>query len=252
VVKKRKAAAAGEGGGGAAAGAKKPKAEQPPLWIVLEVKAPLNRRRATATLDEGEGTIEGWEHETVKAKVLGTFSSLTEAEAAKAHRLKGEKLLQTAYEDLVGVEMHGDLSGDLYAVDMDVTHAMLVHIREIAPPSLPALALARVENEKLREQLASATAQNEHELVDLTADGDGGGGGAAAPEPSPAKREKPPSAMAQLHGAQQVKLDAVEEMQDEGQYAAQFIDKLQSKIDKLKQLAAQAGADGAAIEEAVK
>ena len=244
VVKKRKAAAAGEGGGGAAAGAKKPKAEQPPLWIVLEVEAPLN--------NQDGGSIEGWEHETVKAKVLGTFSSLTEAEAAKTHRLKGEKLLQTAYEDLVGVEMHGDLSGDLYAVDMDVTHAMLVHIREIAPPSLPALALARVENEKLREQLASATAQNEHELVDLTADGDGGGGGAAAPEPSPAKREKPPSAMAQLHGAQQVKLEAVEEMQDEGQYAAQFIDKLQSKIDKLKQLAAQAGADGAAIEEAVK
>jgi len=39
VVKKRKAAAAGEEGGGAAAGAKKPKAEQPPLCIVLEVKA---------------------------------------------------------------------------------------------------------------------------------------------------------------------------------------------------------------------
>ena len=83
--------------------------------------------------------------------------------------------------------------------------------------------------------------------MDLTADGDGGGG-AAAPEPSPAKREMPPSAMAQLHGAQQVKLEAVEEMQD----GAQFIDKLQTKIDKLKQLAAQASADGAAIEEAVK
>ena len=111
------------------------------------------------------------------------------------------------------------------------------------------LTAARAENEVIREQLAATAAQLaslQPELVDLTADPDGS---ARAPQPSP---PKVPSALAQLHGARQLKQEAVEDMQDEGQYAAQFIDKLQTKIDKLKLLAASAGADGAAIEEAVR
>jgi hypothetical protein len=39
-------------------------------------------------------------------------------------------------------------------------------------------------------------------------------------------------------------------MHDEGQYAAQFIDKLQTKIDTLKEIAAKAGVDRTIIDAA--
>ena len=57
---------------------------------------------------------------------------------------------------------------------------------------------------------------------------------------------------AELMGASEAWTEERQRLQDERQNAAQFIDKLQTKIDKLKQLAASAGADGAAIEEAMR
>ena len=85
---------------------------------------------------------------------------------------------------------------------------------------------------ELHRQLVSARAELaslKPELVDLTAAASG---------------------LAQLHQAQQVKVEATEDRQDEGQYAAQFIDKLQSKIDRLKEIAANAGVDHTIIDAA--
>ena len=105
---------------------------------------------------------------------------------------------------------------------------------------------------RLRQQLACANeelASLRPKLVDLTAaDTDGTPPSPSRPPPLP---PPPPSALAQLHVAQQVKLEAVEDMQDEGQYSAQFIDTLQSKIDRLKQVAAEAGADRTVIDAAI-
>jgi hypothetical protein len=103
---------------------------------------------------------------------------------------------------------------------------------------------------ELHGQLASARAELaslKPELVDLTAAaaGDDGAGGALLPSPTAAA-----SGLAQLHQAQQVKLEATEDMHDEGQYAAQFIDKLQTKIDRLKEIAAKAGVDRTIIDAA--
>jgi len=103
---------------------------------------------------------------------------------------------------------------------------------------------------ELHRQLVSARAELaslKPELVDLTAAaaGDDGAGGAPLPSSTAAA-----SGLAQLHQAQQVKVEATEDRQDEGQYAAQFIDKLQSKIDRLKEIAANAGVDRTIIDAA--
>ena len=54
--------------------------------------------------------------------------------------------------------------------------------------------------------------------------------------------------------AKRVKLErdeAVEDAQEEGQYSALFIDKLQSKLDELKKLCAAEGISAHAVEQAI-
>jgi hypothetical protein len=109
----------------------------------------------------------------------------------------------------------------------------------------------RFENDLLREQLAKLRPA----VVDLTAGDDGtsgASGGASSSSPSSSSSSSSSSsALAQVHAAHNVKAEAVEDMHDEGQNYAQFIDLQQSKIDRLMKLAERAGADRAAIEVAI-
>jgi ankyrin repeat protein len=168
---------------------------------------------------------------------------------AGAKKAKAEQQPLTFAPSPLSAQQQSDLLLTAARAENEVLRKQLAGAVKAEQSSDLLLTAARAENEVIREQLAATAAQLaslQPELVDLTADPDGS---ARAPQPSP---PKVPSALAQLHGARQLKQEAVEDMQDEGQYAAQFIDKLQTKIDKLKLLAASAGADGAAIEEAVR
>jgi hypothetical protein len=224
-------------GGGEGTRDKKAKFEEEQrLWIVLKTETPVGEY------------AQAFEVGNPSSIVIGTYATKEQAAIAKASCISKMRPFVETFEDMYDVWGGGAIGDDLYACG-DCETAYVVEIREIVVPAPPLRPDLVTENAKLREQLASL----QPELVDLTADA-GGAHSHSRPPPTPpsAPAVAAPSALAQLHEAQQVKMEAVEDMQDEGQTYAQFIDKLQSKIDKLKQLAASTGVDGAAIEEAMR
>jgi hypothetical protein len=118
------------------------------------------------------------------------------------------------------------------------------------------------------ETIAGLQRQLQPEVIDVDAVDAGGVGGTAASASSKTQvlgQQAPPSAMEQLHSAQraatEIKVerdtarrerdDATVDQQDDRLYSALFIDQLQSKIDRLKELCLGAGVTGAAVRHAM-
>ena len=118
------------------------------------------------------------------------------------------------------------------------------------------------------ETIAGLQRQLKPAVIDVDAVDAGGAGGTAASASSKAQvleQQAPPSPMEQLHSAQRAAIeikverdtarrerdDATVDQQDDRQYSALFIDQLQSKIDRLKELCLGAGVTEAAVRDAM-